>query len=185
MPLSNNCFLDPDGWLNNFYVVFISFFRFSFFSLILSLAHNNLKEEAWTTPLFSVEVVLGLTPANPYCSPMVCQGWPCPANPALLLLLSRRPKTEILSKDRFGSRPGASLLHHTLSGTSLIVLLLCGFCQLMQIFGGEGEKREQSLCISVLAGVWLHLIKQDWEHAYLDQPDFCVWAGYLYKLQAN
>lgn len=50
---------------------------------------------------------------------------------------------------------------------------------------GEGEKREQSLCIGALAGVWLHFIEQDWEHAYLDQPDFCVWEGYFHKLQAN
>lgn len=62
---------------------------------------------------------------------------------------------------KFGYLPGAFLLHHTVSGTSLTVLLLCGFCLLMQIFGREGEKREQSSCISVLAGVWLHLIKQD------------------------
>jgi len=40
--------------------------------------------------LVAVGVVLGLT--EPYCSPVVCQGWPRPAGPVLLLMACRRPK---------------------------------------------------------------------------------------------
>lgn len=143
--------LDPNGWLNNFYIVFISFSKKNifFFNLLSGTTLRSRHELHLCSPLR----LCGGSLADPYCSPVVCQGWPCPGSPALLLL-SRRPKTEILSKGRFESRPGASLLHHAVSGTSLIVLLLCRFCQWMQIFWGRRGERNSSLYSSVFLQVY-------------------------------
>lgn len=57
----------------------------------------------------------------------------------------------------------------------------------MQMLKGEKrkeKKEQQSSHIIIFEGLLLHLIKQNWEHAYLDQPDFFV-QDYLCQLQAN